>query len=425
MSRLSDAQKMAAADPKRCKQRGDQILINVSHLLCRTENYGDTLRYKRGVQGAQSGTTRTRGPVVVWNCTKACNLRCIHCYSNSDNNKHPDELTTGEGKALIDDLARMRVPVLLLSGGEPLLRPDLTTLISHAVKQGIRVTISTNGTLITEDLAQTLKELGVSYVGVSLDGIGANNDEFRGKKGAFDAALQGIRRCQAAGQKVGLRFTMNSYNIADLDEIFQLVEAEDIPRVCFYHLAYSGRGSEMISADISHAQTRNAVEQIASQAETYAERGLQKEILTVDNHCDGMFLYLRETKQNPDKAAEILELLKINGGNRSGIAIGCVDWLGQVHPDQFSQDITLGSVRERSFDTIWTDESHSVLRGLRNRKPLLKGRCGGCPWLHTCNGNFRPRAAAVTGDYWEADPACYLTDEEIAAGKYTQGGAAQ
>jgi len=331
----------------------------------------------------------------------------------SDAQKYEGEMTTEEAKRFIDDLADFKVPVLLFSGGEPLIRPDFFELAEYAAAKGIRPTLSTNGTLITREVAQRIKDIGVGYVGISLDGLREVNDKFRGKIGAFQAAMEGIQNCVAVGQRVGLRFTINSHNFAELDKIFDFIEEENIDRVCFYHLVYSGRGNKMIEEDVTPEQSRQAMETIIRRTIDFEERGLRKEILTVDNHCDGVYIYLRTLKENPEKAARIKELISMNGGNRSGIAFAEVDPLGYVHPDQFTQHITFGNVRERKFGDIWTDLSHPIMAGLKNRKPLLKGRCARCQFLDNCNGNFRTRAEAVTGDFWESDPACYLTDEEI------------
>ncbi len=388
-------------------------MISVTKLLCDSENYGDSLRYSQGSRGQVHGAVQGQGPVVVWNSTRTCNLKCIHCYSSSESKKYEGELSTEEALRFIDNLAEFKAPVLLFSGGEPLLRGDLLTLASYARSKGIRPTISTNGTLLTPELTASLKNIGVGYIGISLDGIAENNDRFRGRSGAFKDALEGIRNCKAIDQRVGLRFTINRHNYKDLGAIFDLVEQENIPRVCFYHLVYAGRGSKMVEEDITRAEARAAMDLIVERTLDFHRRGLPKEILTVDNHADGVYIYLKMKKDNPGRAANILELLHLNGGNRTGIAIGAVDWYGNVHPDQFTQNHTFGNVRERKFGDIWTDISQPVLAGLKNRKPLLKGRCSLCKWLDVCNGNFRARAEAVTGDFWESDPACYLTDEEI------------
>lgn len=385
-------------------------MIGVSKLLCDTENFGDSLRYAKGSHGQRDGAVAGMGPVVSWNITRTCNLKCVHCYSDSDAKNYEGELTTAEAKKFIDDCAAFRVPVLLLSGGEPLIRPDVFELVEHANKYGIRSTFSTNGTLIDKEMARKIKALGVGYVGISLDGLGEANDSFRGKTGAFEKALQGIRNCLEIGQRVGLRFTINRYNFHDLENIFALIKEEKIPRVCFYHLVYSGRGSTMMEHDTTHEESRQAMDLIISKA---VEFGDACEILTVDNHADAIYTYLRYLEKDPVRAEKIWELLRRNGGNRSGIAFANVDPLGNVHPDQFTQCHTFGNVRDRAFGDIWTDVSNPILAGLKDRKNLLKGRCGRCKWLSVCNGNFRARAEAVTDDFWESDPACYLTDEEI------------
>ncbi len=386
-------------------------MISLSKLLFETESYGDTLRYGRDAGATRHGTHGDHGPVVVWNCTRACNLSCKHCYCSATGGPAPNELSTAEAEAFIDDLAAYRVPVLLLSGGEPTLRADLPELIRRARGHGIRCTISTNGTLISRERAAEYRELGVSYIGISLDGIGARNDRFRGRRGAFEDALAGIRNCKAEGQKVGLRFTMSRDNLEDLDRIFALVEREDIPRICFYHLVYAGRGAEMTADAPSHAETRAALDRIIEWCRRMAETGQAREVLTVDNHCDGVYLYHKLRASDPERAERVLELLRRSGGNRSGVAIGRVDWLGNVHADQFTPNHTFGNLRETPFSRIWSEAAHPILAGLRDRRALLGGRCADCAYLDVCNGNLRARAESVHGDFWAPDPACYLDYE--------------
>ena len=388
-------------------------MISITKLLMDVPNFGDTLRYTPEAHEARNGVSEGRGPVVVWNCTKTCNLNCVHCYARSEAIKYQNELTHEEGLSLIDQLADFKVPVILFSGGEPLLRPDFFELANYAASKGIRPTISTNGTRIDEDIAKRLKDMGVGYVGISLDGCEATHDKFRGKPGAFQMALRGIRNCVATGQKVGLRFTITRDNVQDLNSIFDLLERENIDRVCFYHLVYSGRGSAMVERDLNHEESRRAMDLIIERTLDFKVRGINKEILTVDNHADAVYLYLKMKERDPVLGERILKLIQSNGGNRSGMAFGNIDSVGNVHPDQFTQYITLGNVRERPFGEIWTDLSNPVLAGLKDRKPLLKGRCPKCAYLNLCNGNFRTRAEAVTGDFWAQDPACYLTDDEI------------
>lgn len=389
-------------------------MISVTKLLFATEYFGDSLRYTDNAHKARNGVREGMGPVVVWNSTRTCNLKCRHCYMSSDAKKYQNELTTAEAKQFIDDLADFNVPVLLFSGGEPLIRPDFFELADYAAKKGVRPTLSTNGTLITPEVARKIKDIGVGYVGISLDGLREVNDKFRGKAGAFEAAMNGIKNCVAVDQRVGLRFTINHHNIQELENIFDFIEEENINRVCFYHLVYSGRGNQMMDEDVTAEESRRAMDIIIRRTRDFEERGLKKEILTVDNHCDGVYMYLKALQEGKDELAQqIKKYISMNGGNRSGMAFAEVDPLGYVHPDQFTQHHTFGNVRERKFGDIWQDTTNSIMAGLKDRKPLLKGRCSKCKFLDNCNGNFRTRAEARTGDFWESDPSCYLTDEEI------------
>ncbi|WP_027625065.1 putative heme d1 biosynthesis radical SAM protein NirJ1 [Clostridium lundense] len=385
-------------------------MLSITKLLCNSCNFGDSLRYEKGAGECKCGVNFGRGPVVVWNCTKKCNLKCVHCYANAESEKCNEELSLEEAKVFIKDLKDFNVPVILFSGGEPMLREDFFQILDFTSNLQIRSTISTNGTMLYKDVCKDLKKMKVGYVGVSLDGTGTKHDEFRGVKGSFDKALRGIRNCVEVGQKVGLRFTINKHNVGGIEDIFTLIKEEEIPRVCFYHLVYSGRGSKLVDEDISKEERREVLDLIMSKSLEFGEK---VEILTVDNHADSVYLYLKALERFPDKAQDILRLIKTNGGNRSGMAFGCVDYMGNVHPDQFTWQHSFGNVKEEKFSSIWKDSKHPILNGLRDRKSLLKGRCNKCKWLSVCNGNFRTRAEAVTGDFWEADPACYLKNSEI------------
>ncbi len=391
-------------------------MIGISKLYCGTVEPSDPLRYGRKAGKLPSHLlqfSEDKKPVVVWNATRTCNLHCQHCYSASQNKQYEGELTTAEGHALLEDLASFGVPVVLFSGGEPLMRPDIFELMERAVSLGMRAVVSTNGTLIDRDTARRLKQIGVSYVGISLDGMRETNDRFRGLRGAFDKAMEGIANCQAEGLKVGLRFTIHRGNAADVPAIFDLMEERRIPRICFYHLVYTGRGERLTALDLSHEETRALVDLIIDRTKQLHDRGFRAEVLTVDNHADGPYLYLRLLRENPERAQEVWELLKMNGGNSSGLGIASVSWDGNVHPDQFMRHVVLGNVRERPFSQIWTDTSNEFLMKLKNKKAYVKGRCAACRFLDVCGGNLRMRAEAVTGDVWAPDPACYLTDEEI------------
>ena len=391
-------------------------MIGISKLYCGTVEPSDALRYGRDSSQLPSHLlqfSKDKRPVVVWNVTRRCNLKCVHCYAHAKNIPFDNELTTEQGKELIDDLANFGAPVMLFSGGEPLVRKDLPQLAAYAVEKGMRAVISTNGTLITAKMARTLKKIGLSYVGISLDGMQEINDRFRGVAGAFRSALEGIKNSQAAGIKVGLRFTINKFNVNEIPKIFQLIEEMDIPRVCFYHLVYAGRGTDLVDEDLSHEGTRAAVDLIINETKRLHAKGKPKEVLTVDNHADGPYVYLRLLKEDPQRAKEVLELLSWNEGNNSGRGIGCVSWDGEVYADQFWRHYSFGNVKDRPFSQIWTDTSEVLMGKLKEKKKHVKGRCANCRWLDVCGGNFRVRAETVSGDVWAPDPACYLTDEEI------------
>ena len=401
-------------------------MIGISKLYCGAVEVSDVLRYGRRSSALPSHLLQfsaDKKPVVVWNCTRACNLKCRHCYAGAGGTgvspvHAGTELSTPEAKAMIDDLAAFGCPVLLFSGGEPCTRGDLVELMAHAKARGMRVVLSTNGTLITPELARRFAEVGLSYVGVSLDGLKETHDAFRGVAGAFEQAIEGIRNVRAAGIKVGLRMTISRGNVGEIPAIFDVMKRERIERACFYHLVYAGRGSALVGEDLSHDACRAAVRTIMDETKAWFAAGGRPEILTVDNHADGPFVYLELLKENPERAAEVLELLKMNQGNSSGNGIGCVSWDGEVYADQFWRHYSFGNVRQRKFSGIWSDvsgatERSALMRKLKDKRPHVKGRCATCRWLDVCGGNFRVRAEAATGDLWSPDPACYLTDEEI------------
>ncbi len=391
-------------------------MIGISKLYCDQIEPSDVLRYGRHSASLPSHLLQfsaDKKPVVVWNMTQRCNLRCVHCYAKAHTEKGEDPISTEAAKVMIDDLAAYGSPVMLFSGGEPLVRPDLTELAQHATSKGMRAVVSTNGTLITKEKAKELKSVGLSYVGISLDGLEVTHDKFRLAPGSFKKALQGIENCQNEGLKVGLRFTINKHNAHEVGSIFDLLRERDIPRACFYHLVYAGRGSNLMKEDLSHAESRAMLDFIMDQSRALHDEGKPKEILTVDNHADGPYVWLRLLKENPKRAAEVFELLQFNEGNSSGRGIACISWDGSVHPDQFWRNHTFGNVLERPFSEIWNDPNIELLQKLKNKKEHVKGRCATCRFLSICAGNFRARAEAIYGDIWAEDPACYLTDEEI------------
>ena len=353
------------------------------------------------------------GPVVIWNLVRRCNLACKHCYSISADVDFPGELNTAQVFKVMDDLKAFRVPVLILSGGEPLLRPDLFEIAARAKKLGFYVGLSTNGTLIDAPLARRIGALGFDYVGVSLDGLKETHDRFRRKEGAFDASLAALRLCREEGVKVGLRFTVTQDNAADLPALVQLAETERIDKFYLSHLNYAGRGNKNRGSDAHFQTTRRAMDFFFDAAWDYQRRGLEKEFVTGNNDADGVYLLFWVRSRFPEREVHLRAKLAAWGGNSSGVNVANIDNLGNVHPDTMWWNYSLGNVRERPFSAIWQDTSDPVMAGLKKRPREVRGRCGACAYFDICGGNTRVRALQLTGDAWEEDPGCYLTDEEI------------
>lgn len=354
------------------------------------------------------------GPVVIWNLIRRCNLTCKHCYSISADKDFAGELSQDEVFAVMDDLKAFKVPALILSGGEPLLRPDFFAIARRSKALGFFTALSSNGTLIDEKMMERIVAIDFDYVGISLDGLGATHDKFRRMAGAFDRSLHALRLCRDAGLKVGVRFTLTQDNFADLPGLLQLVDDEGIDRFYFSHLNYAGRGNKNRRDDAHHRMTREAMELLFDSCWRYQQRGMQKEFTTGNNDADGVFLLHWVRREFPEKAAHIEAKLRQWGGNASGVNVANIDNLGNVHPDTMWWHHTLGNVRERPFSAIWPDTSDPLLAGLKQRPRPVKGRCATCAYLAICNGNTRVRAQQLTGDPWAEDPGCYLTDEEIA-----------
>ena len=353
------------------------------------------------------------GPVVIWNLIRRCNLTCQHCYSISADKDFPGELNTNEVFTVMDDLKAFHVPVLILSGGEPLLRPDIFDISRRAKTMGFYVGLSSNGTLITEDNIAAIADIGFDYVGVSLDGIEATHDKFRRKQGAFKESLHGIKLCRDAGIKVGVRFTLTQDNAHDLPKLLQLAEDEGIDKFYLSHLNYAGRGNINRKHDAVMETTRNAMDLLFDTCWNDIQQGRHREFVTGNNDADGVYLLLWVRKNHPHLEAHIRAKLAQWGGNSSGVNVANIDNVGVVHPDTFWWHHPLGNVKDRPFSEIWQDTSDPLMAGLKASPRRIKGRCGDCQYFDICGGNTRVRAQQLTGDPWQEDPACYLTDEEI------------
>ncbi|MFB6117106.1 TIGR04347 family pseudo-SAM/SPASM protein [Halosegnis sp.] len=387
-------------------------MISVSKLLCGLAAEGDGLRYGDPSEPDQIRERRQRRPVVVWNVTRRCNLSCVHCYAAADQEPAAGEFSTAEAKRFLTDLADFGVPVVLFSGGEPLVRDDIAELVAHAADIGLRPVLSTNGTLLTRDRAAQLREAGLAYAGVSVDGLAETNDAFRGEDGAFDAAVEGIEAALEAGLKTGLRYTVTERTVDDMEDVVELLCSVGVDRFCFYHLDYGGRAADAQAADLSAEERRRVVHRLCDLTRERHAAGEEIETLLVGNYADAAYLveYAR-AELGETAAARVYEYLKRNGGDPAGRRVADVDYRGDVHLTQFWQGYALGNVRDRPFGDIWTD-TNPLLERLRDRTPHLSGKCADCRYRGVCGGGSPLRSLAVHGDPFAPDPQCYLTAAE-------------
>ena len=352
-------------------------------------------------------------PVVIWNLTRRCNLRCRHCYTTSADVDFPGELTHEQAMATLEDLGTFGIPALVLSGGEPLARRDLFDIASRAREMGMFLALSTNGTQIIGETADRVAEIGFDYVGISLDGIGATNDWFRGKQGAFEQAVAGVRTCKERGVKVGVRFTITTDNAHQLPELLEFCDRERVDKFYLSHLVYAGRGDKHRGEDANWDHSRQAMDLLIDRAWIAAAEDMPLEIVTGNNDADAVyFLHWAERRFSAEKVAHLRAHLEAWGGNSSGVGVANIDPQGKVHPDTYWSDYTIGSVKETPFSQLWTGDD-PMLAQLRLRPRPLKGRCGACAFKEVCGGNTRIRALQLTGDPWAEEPACNLDDNEI------------
>jgi heme d1 biosynthesis radical SAM protein NirJ len=360
------------------------------------------------------GDTRTpAGPVVIWNLIRRCNLTCKHCYSISADIDFPGELSTDQIFDAMSDLRGFGVPVLILSGGEPLLRPDIFDISRRAKGLGFYVGLSTNGTLITRENIEQIAAIGYDYVGISLDGLKSTHDRFRQKEGAFDASLNGVRLCRSKGIKVGMRFSITRDNAAELPDMLDLMDVEGVEKFYLSHLNYGGRGGRHRKNDVEHRIARRSMEILFEKCWSDVKQGREREFVTGNNDADGVYLLQWVKRKFPHRYEHLKEKLEQWGGNSSGINIANIDNVGNVHPDTFWWNYNLGNVKTRPFSEIWPDTSDQIMAGLKTKPRKLRGRCRVCMFQNICGGNTRVRAFQTTGDPWAEDPGCYLTDKEL------------
>ncbi|MGA2915108.1 MAG: radical SAM protein [Sedimentisphaerales bacterium] len=371
-------------------------MINISRLYCGIENPSDDFRYRSNGKS---------GPVVVYNCTNKCNQNCLHCYSRVDYFSE-NELDTKEAKKLLKQLSAVKCSVVLFSGGEPLERTDLFELLDFSHNLGLRTVLSTNGNLIDSNIAKKLADSGVKYIGISIDGTEKTHDNFRGVKGSFASAVNAVQFCKDVNLKTGLRFTITNRNFNEVKDIFSLAAKLGIRRICFYHLISAGNAAKN-NLKCSNGQIRQVLNDISDCTQVFAKKGIT-EVLTVGNHADGAFILNRLERENSPLYKKSFDLLEKYGGNKIGIKIFAIDPTGNVHPDQFWQNFSLGSVTEKSLDDI-IKKSFDIFK---DKTLFVPQKCKNCKWLNLCGTNAR-FAGEDCKSAGFLEPDCFLNEQEI------------
>lgn len=331
---------------------------------------------------------------------RRCNLKCVHRYAQTVDPDGKGEISTEQGKAVISDPVAYGAPVILFSGDEPLIHRSLPELVNHVIEKGMHAITPTGGILVTKERARELKAINLSCVGVPLDGAKEIHDKFRGVPNSFRKVLEGLENCKAEGLKAGLRFTIGRRSTVEIPEVFKLLRELEVPRIRFYHLIYSGRGSEMIKEDLNHAETRSVVNLIVDETCTLFDAGMPKEALTMDNHADGLYVWMHMLKEGPKRAREMFQLLQYDEGNSSDHNIDYISWDDKAYVDQFWRNHTFGNVLERPFSEIWDDPNIELPHKMKSKKTCVKGRCAPYRFLNICGGNFRSHAETYYGDEW-------------------------
>ncbi len=389
-------------------------MIELSRLYCGYTSSNETGRDSSS-PSMDTDEMQAPCPVIAWNVTSQCNLHCLHCDTARKQPSTEPELTTEEGLGLLNHLAQHGTKSIYFTGGEPLLRTDLITLIRHATDEGMRTVLNTNGLLLNDQIIRHLKDSGLKYISITLDGPEETHNHFRQSSIAFESASTAILRCLDAGLYTGLRFTLTMQNIADLPWVLQWVDTNQIPRFCLHHLGTTGHGNQLAGSSLNGSQTRVCLDLLLQQARLWSVSSFQPEIITTNNDADGVYIYLKMLLEKNPGADDVRKTLEAAGGNKNGQSIGCIDGDGTVYPDRFCHNHPLGNVKAQQFSTIW--QTSEFRQKLIHRQDYLQGRCAHCRWVKLCNGNLRARAETHYGDIWAQDPACHLTDAEIAPQK--------
>jgi heme b synthase len=338
--------------------------------------------------------------MVAWEITRSCNLFCAHCRSSSTSSTYKDELTTEECLGLVDGILDVGKPVIIISGGEPLLRPDLFQIARYAVEKGIRVVMGTNGTLITDEIAHKLKAIPVSRVAVSIDFPTPElQDRFRGKAGAFQAAMAGIVYLRQADVEIQLNSTITRLNIKYLNELLNLALKAGAVAFHPFMLVPTGRGKGLERVEMSPEEYEKTLSWVYDRQKELGDRIFFK---PTDAPHYQRIIRQRKKKGNPQGTKVGNKAMNpMTRGCLAGTGFCFVSHRGRVQGCGYL-DVEAGNIRNESFSRIWANSAlFCELRDLSN----IKGKCGICEYRRVCGG-CRARAYESTGDYLEAEPYC-------------------
>jgi heme b synthase len=335
--------------------------------------------------------------IIAWEITRSCNLSCAHCRAAAEFGCYGGELTLSQIKAVIDDIASITNPILILTGGEPLLRPDIWEIADYASKKGAMPVIGTNATIITDEIAKQMHEHGISRISVSLDfPNAAEHDGFRGQSGAFDDAVRGIKLAQKHGVSVQVNTTVTKLNADRMDEMHDLALGLDAAAFHPFLLVPTGRGEDLREVELSPEEYEEVL--------TWAYRK-QKESPMHFKPTDAPQYYRiahqKSREEGSRMSAEQFGLEAMTRGCLGGITFCFISHTGDIQPCGYF-DMQLGNVLEQPFSRIWTESE--VFEDLRDYS-RLKGKCGACEYRGVCGG-CRARALSATGDYLAEEPYC-------------------
>ena len=385
-------------------------MLGVSRLLAGTVSEGDALRYDRRSKALPSHLlhySEDKRPVVVWTSTKRCNLHCAHCYTDSRDEEYPNELTTEEARRVTDELAELAPPVLVITGGDPMMRPDLFEIVEYAVGRGLSVSVSpTTTALTTKQRLARLQDLGISMIHISLDGATAEtHDRFRGFAGTFDRAQQTLAYLGELGIPTQVGTTVTRANVAELPQIAELMAEAGVQIWNLFFLVPTGRGREADMVDVETAEATwewmvDLSERVPFAVRTTAAPQFRRTMLRRRRkQAEGKPLRLAGAGYQLRDAPTGVQTRGVNDGQ----GFMFIDHLGGICPSGFLQ-IPGGNVRTDEIATVYRDSE--LFRSLRDPS-ALRGRCGSCEYADLCGGSLA-RAFALTGSHLVDDPLCAL-----------------